>query len=545
MGIDTVVVVLAVIAVIVVLGVIGKTLAKRTGQPQADVSAPTPQGTDKQALREELQREQWLKQEEARKAEEAALETAHERKVISDVETKQAHAAFLERHDEMVAAVRRRAKEGCDDAFRQRFGVTRPPKAGAPEDDEEVQVFLREHYAALRDDSIIEITERLVQEETDRLLAERVSRVDPEPDEGESPETPPAEDDAPQQETTANGEAVEAPAEGSPDDVNDIEAGTSDVPDAPDGDDAGDVPSAVNAEGEGEPTGDESAAKPADDADTADNDIQSIRKDLEAEVREHFDADSVRTYLLAAISARFDLSGRPLGNLPWPAYTVFDQYGYGELALVKGAPTYAQDAYRAFAWKKFHTGKRAEKPVRGIYSWPETHELGDFDADRGVKTPAGLFSVFTSRGPLPLRGVSACAWAYHDLPDGESLLAPDEQHILLVNLEGLRKGAQIQLRFETEEPFLQDAEDTDYMLNAVGRADEAYIGISVSNPEAASPGEAPYVVDARDGYGFTLRMTSDARRHDDDTYPQFVQVNLAWCQPPSLKPEQIVRHVTR
>jgi UDP-glucose 4-epimerase len=57
--------------------------------------------------------------------------------------------------------------------------------------------------------------------------------------------------------------------------------------------------------------------------------------------------------------------------------------------------------------------------------------------------------------------------------------------------------------------------------------------------------ELPYEIVGRDGLGFAFRLTSDARRHDDDMYPQFIQVNLTWCAPPSLEPEAVVRHLTQ
>lgn len=284
------------------------------------------------------------------------------------------------------------------------------------------------------------------------------------------------------------------------------------------------------------PTADDDAENPEDaesleqgatDTEADDEELAS-QPDSQDLVREYFDVDSIRTYLLAAISSRFNQQGLPVGEAPWPAYTSFSPLGYGELILADGAPVSAQDAYRAFAWKKFHLGRRSEKPTRGEYSWPASHELGDTDADAVLETPAGTFSVSTSEGPLPLREFESCQWAHKLLPHDDMLLGADERHFLLVNLEGLHKGRRLYVRFNSTQDFLEDAGDTDYAFCLAGHINQTEIGLAISNPGAASPGDAPYRIAESNGTGFVLEMTQDARRHDADTYPQFVQVDLAW-----------------
>ena len=273
------------------------------------------------------------------------------------------------------------------------------------------------------------------------------------------------------------------------------------------------------------------------------DDIVIDHDSVEADVREEFDFDSIRTYLLAAISARYDADGKPIGDLPWPAYTSISPRGYGELVLAEAAPVYAQDAYREFAWKKFHTGRRAEKPERGEYSWPASHALGDGILVEDVPTPAGVFTATGPTGTLPLHELLDCAWMRHTLEYQGAFLEPDRQRSFFVNLRGLHKGDVLELSFDAPD-FLEEAEDGPYFLNAMGEVNGAYIGISASKPEAANLGEAPYELAERTPTSLVFRMTHDARRFDIDTYPQFLEVHLAWCQPPAPRPERIIRHVT-
>ena len=264
---------------------------------------------------------------------------------------------------------------------------------------------------------------------------------------------------------------------------------------------------------------------------------------IDASVREEFDFDSIRTYLLAAISARYDANGKPIGDLPWPAYTTVSSRGFGELVLAEAAPIYAQDAYREFAWKKFHTGRRAEKPERGEYSWPESHALGDGIIVEEVPTPAGVFRVNGPSGTLPLSELIGCSWMRHSMEFQGAFLEPDSQRSFFVNLRGLRKGDTLTLVFDSPD-FLEEIDDGPFFLNAMGEVNGAYVGISASKPEAANLGEAPYELAERTPTSLVFRMTHDARRFDVDTYPQFLEVHLSWCQPPAPRPECIVRHVT-
>ena len=273
------------------------------------------------------------------------------------------------------------------------------------------------------------------------------------------------------------------------------------------------------------------------------DDIIIDRAPIEAAVNEEFDFDSIRTYLLAAISARYDENGRPIGELPWPAYTRISSRGFGELVLAEASPIYAQDAYREFAWKKFHTGRRAEKPERGEYSWPASHALGDGILVQEVPTPAGMFTVKDPFGTATLSELLGCSWMRHSMEYQGALLEPDGQRSFFINLRGLHKGDTLELCFDAPD-FLEEAEDGPFFLNAMGEVNGAYVGLSASKPEAANLGEAPYELAERTPTGFVFRMTHDARRFDIDTYPQFLEVHLAWCQPPAPKPERIVRHVT-
>ena len=389
-----------------------------------------------------------LTEEEALNQAQMQMAQAHQR--IHD-----ALEAFHHFHDELIAGIYHEAKSGCDALFKQRFGVTRPPRAKQPQDDPEVQDFLRENYAALRDVVLAKATLYLMDGETQRRL------------------------DA----LTTEEEAAE--------------------------------PAAASAE-------------------------------IAQKVRAEFDPESVRVYILAAISARYNEQGNAIGDLPWPAYATMSSKGYGELVLCEGAPVFAQDAYREYTWKRFHTGKRAEKPMRGEYSWPASHGLGDGMTLYQLETPAGTFTAEGPQGVLPLCEWIDCAWMRHSLEYQGALLVPAAQRSFLINIEGLHKGDTVTLSFDGGD-FLHDIGDSAYFLNAMGEAPDmpgSFVGISISNANAASPGEAPYEVESRDGKGFQLRMTQDARHYDADTYPQFVEAHIAWAQEPSPRPERIIRHVT-
>ena len=144
---------------------------------------------------------------------------------------------------------------------------------------------------------------------------------------------------------------------------------------------------------------------------------------------------------------------------------------------------------------------------------------------------------------MPLHELLDCAWVRHSLEYQGALLVPDGQRSFFLNLEGLRKGDTLQLQFDAPD-FLEESEDGPFFLNAFGEVNGAYVGISASKPEAANLGEAPYELAERTATSLVFRMTHDARRHDIDTYPQFLEVHLAWCQSPAPRPERIIRHVT-
>ena len=531
-----------------------------------DMHATTESRREERAHLERLEQERMERLDEIRKEESQAVEQARMRMAYVQEDMSKTKQAFRQRHDQLIEDILMQAKAGCDGIFRQRFGITRPPKAENPMDDPEVQDYLHEHYAELRDAVLVETIRDLMDAEVDRRIAalqeeagaeellEEAGKAEPEAETAAEAET---ETEAPVEAglepgvETDDAEAAEAerPAEAesgesaeteeedeAPDDASEsIDAET----DASDGD--------VEASDEPEPTAEDSetpeGAVEENDAEDNEGPEEAFdRTPIEEAVREEFDLDSVRTYLLAAISARYDENGRPIGDLPWPAFTSISPRGYGELVLAEGAPVYAQDSYREFAWRKFHTGRRAEKPERGEYSWPESHELGDTPIEGGIPTPAGVFSAEGPNGQLVLHELFDCSWMRHNLEYKGAFLEPDTQRSFLLNLEGLRKGDELRFLFDGPD-FLEEAENGPFFLNALGEVNEAHVGISVSNPEVANVGEAPYELAERTPTGFVFRMTHDARRHYADTYPQFLEIHLAWCQPPSPRPDRIIRHV--
>ena len=458
MVIDPVIAVIVILVLVVALGFGGTLLADRANKRemyQVDTDR-----REERANLERLERERLAQFKAARQEESGAMEGARKRMAFAEQDIHDAQAAFKEYHDQLIGDIHGRAKAECDALFKQRFGITRPPKAASPQDDPEVQDHLRERYADLRDAVLKATIESLVNSEVDRRT------------------------DQAQEEASMAAPEIEA--------IDDI---------------------IIN------------------------------RGPIETAVNEEFDFDSIRTYLLAAISARYDENGRPIGELPWPAYTRISSRGFGELVLAEASPIYAQDAYREFAWKKFHTGRRAEKPERGEYSWPASHALGDGILVQEVPTPAGVFSVRDPFGTATLNELLGCSWMRHSMEYQGALLEPDGQRSFFINLRGLHKGDTLELHFDAPD-FLEEAEDGPFFLNAMGEVNGAYVGISASKPEAANLGEAPYELAERTPTGFVFHMTHDARRFDVDTYPQFLEVHLAWCQPPAPKPERIVRHVT-
>ncbi len=458
-----------------------------------------------------------LTEEEALNQAQMQMAQAHQR--IHD-----ALEAFHHFHDELIAGIYHEAKSGCDALFKQRFGVTRPPRAKQPQDDPEVQDFLRENYAALRDVVLAKATLYLMDEETQRRLNALTAEEEA------------AEPAAADTKTVAQPEEMPETTDAAPEEeTGDKEHATK----------AGDsAESKTDQDAAAESEAETEAESESESADSSEAD--TLRAEIAQKVRAEFDPESVRVYILAAISARYNEQGNAIGDLPWPAYATMSSKGYGELVLCEGAPVFAQDAYREYTWKRFHTGKRAEKPTRGEYSWPASHGLGDGMTLYQLETPAGTFTAEGPQGVLPLCEWIDCAWMRHSLEYQGALLVPAAQRSFLINIEGLHKGDTVTLSFDGGD-FLHDIGDSAYFLNAMGEAPDmpgSFVGISISNANAASPGEAPYEVESRDGKGFQLRMTQDARHYDADTYPQFVEAHIAWAQEPSPRPERIIRHVT-
>lgn len=563
MAFDPIIAIIVVLIIVVAVG-LGRTML--TGRPsRADMGKLEATRREERAHQERLEQERQERYEEVRKEENEAMVGARKRMAFAQENLHQVQQEFKRHHDQLIADIHLQAKAGCDAQFQQRFGITRPPKAPNPEHDEEVQGFLRQHYAGLRDAVLAESIEELIREEAQRRLdaaaaAEEEAAAAATEDEAEA--TLDVEQEAVAIADEANAEAAEAEveAEGEP---------APEAEETPEGDESGESDEAPEQPEEASPSDGEEDAEPA--AETADQDgdaegeedeepapedepetagdseegedeVDAAFEETLSAVREEFDVDSVRTYLLAAISARYDQDKRPIGDLPWPAFTNLSTRGYGELVLAEGAPVYAQDSYREFAWKKFHTGRRSEKPTRGEYSWPASHELGDGIPTESVPTPAGVFAAEGPKGPLPLYELLDCTWMRHSLDYKGALLEPDGQRSFFINLLGLHKGDELRLSFDGQD-FLEELEDGPYFLNAMGEVNGAYVGLSASKPEAANLGEAPYELIERTPTGFVFRMTYDARRYDVDTYPQFLEVHLAWCQPPSPRPDRIVRHV--
>ncbi len=474
-------------------------------------------------------------EEEALKEAQMQMAQAHQR--IHD-----ALQAFRRLHNELVAGIYLEAKAGCDSQFRQRFGITRPPRARLAQDDPEVQDFLRENYALLRDAVLAKATLYLMEQETQHRLdalmedsngkAKSTANLKQPSTEEEPPVNKPAGRIASEGETPANELAERAPSE--------AESAANNHSAPKEDESSGGKTAEIEA---ASASADERAEETAESGATEEG---ALRADIAKKVQNEFDSESVRVYILAAISARYSEEGNAIGDLPWPAYATLSAKGYGELTLCEGAPVFAQNAYREFAWKRFHTGKRAEKPTRGEYSWPASHELGDGAALYQFDTPAGSFTAEGPQGALPLCEWNDCAWMRHSLEYQGALLVPAVQRSFLINLEGLHRGDAIKLAFEGDS-FLKDIGDSAFFLNAMGEApgkQGSFVGISISNANAAGPGEAPYELESRNGTGFLLRMTQDARHYDADTYPQFLEAHISWAQEPSPRPERIIRHVT-
>ena len=504
MAIDPVVAIIIVVVVLVCGGLLLADFMNKRKMKKVDAER-----REERANQERLEQERLAEAAEAKRKEAEIMDNARLRMARAHQDMHEAQQDFRACHDEIIANIHALAKEGCDAEFQQRFGITRPPKADTPNDDAEVQEYLRGNYAELRDAALANKMERLIEEEVDRRIAaackleEDGNATDDSP--AEIPEAGTAEVETPEVEPDA--QPAEQP-EAQPEEPQ--EAESEERPDEPQEPEAGDAP--------------------------------FDRTPYEDAVREELDVESVRTYLLAAISARYDADGKPIADLPWPAFTTFSKHGYGELTLAKGTPEYAQDDYRNFAWKRFHTGKRADKPTRGEYSWPESHELGDGEVIESVVTPAGAFSVQGPNGTMPLYELASCSWMRHSLEFQGALLEPECQRSFCVDVTGLHKGDTLQLHFDGAD-FLEDADDGPFFLNAVGAVGDAFVSLSASKPEVASPGEAPYELAERTPTGFTFTMTSDARQKDIDMFPQFLEVHLAWAQPPTPRPERIVRHV--
>ncbi len=551
MVIDPVLAVIVVVIVVVALGVGGTMYADRANK--RDMFKVDTDRREERAHQERLEQEREARLAEARREEAEGMESARKSMALAQENIHKVQTAFRERHDQLIGDIHEQAKAGCDAVFQQRFGITRPQRAASPIDDVEVQDYLREHYAQLRDAALDKTIESLMEEEVERRIAAKQDALSAA--EEELPETVADPEEGPEEEAPVDDGSTEAEADAESDAESEIETETeAEVESESEAETEAEVESEPEAEAAAEEapseetpesTPDEMSDEAADEAteeapDEALSDEE--REAIMADVREEFDLGSVRTYLLAAISARYEADGKPIGDLPWPAYTSFSPRGYGELILAEGAPVYAQDAYREFAWKKFHTGKRAEKPERGEYSWPASHGLGDGSPIETVPTPAGVFTVEGPKGALPLYEIIDCTWMRHSLEYQGALLEPDGQRSFFINLVGLRKGDTLTLSFDAPD-FLAEAEDGPFFLNAIGEVNGAFVGLSASKPEAANLGEAPYELAERKPNGLVFRMTHDARRYDADTYPQFLEVHIAWCQPPSPRPEKIVRHV--
>ncbi|MDO4399945.1 MAG: hypothetical protein Q4D27_03230 [Coriobacteriia bacterium] len=564
MPIDPILCAIVIVVLVAALGVGWMLFNDRSNR--RDMHATAESRREERAHLERLEQERMERLSEILKEESQAMEQARMRMAYVQEDMSKTKQAFRQRHDQLIDGILMQAKAGCDGIFRQRFGITRPPKAENPMDDPEVQDYLHEHYAELRDTVLAETIRDLMDAEVDRRIAALREEADADElleEAGEAEAVPEAETDAAtdaetpvetEPEPTVDADAADAaepehPAEAEggesakPIEEDEVPEEAPESSDAETDEDDGDA----DASDEPEPTAeDDEAPEESIEEDGAEGDEEPEeefdRTPIEEAVREEFDLDSVRTYLLAAISARYDENGRPIGDLPWPAFTSISPRGYGELVLAEGAPVYAQDSYREFAWRKFHTGRRAEKPARGEYSWPESHELGDAPIEGGIPTPAGVFSAEGPNGQLVLHELFDCSWMRHNLEYKGAFLEPDTQRSFLLNLEGLRKGDELRFLFDGPD-FLEEAENGPFFLNALGEVNEAHVGISVSNPEVANVGEAPYELAERTPTGFVFRMTHDARRHYDDTYPQFLEIHLAWCQPPSPRPDRIIRHV--
>lgn len=489
------------IAVVAIIAIAWPTMPRISARREAQRFEKAEREVKRQEEEARQQAQKRQEEEEAKRIREEALAQAAQLKASCDAQMEQDLQRFKDAHDQLVDLVRQYAKQGCDAEFQQRFGVTRPPKAPKLEDDPEVQEYLRAHYPELRDAAVNDCIAQAIEAEANRQLEQEDAEA-----------------------ADAAGAAGENATQG--ENADETATGTNTEPGS-EGENG--------ADGEGEVVVRTATETKAADAEAR---LEALRN----RVRENYDADSLRSYLLAAIGSRFNQQGLPVGTVPWQAYTQPSPLGYGELVPNPGAPVPAQNAYRDFAWRKFHLGRRAEKPTRGEYSWPASHELGDADAGTGVETPAGYFGVSTAEGPLPLRELSPCRWAHGLLPHGDLLLGADERRFLLVNLEGLHKGKRLFARFGAPDAFLEETDGTDQQRCAVGSANRYVVGISVSKPEAASPGDAPYRIVECTGTGFTLELTHDARRHDADTYPQFMQLCIAWRSEQAPLPRETILH---
>ena len=528
----------AIVVLVLVVAVFGGFLASDQANKRAMRQVEENRRKER-ANQERLEQERQEQLDEARKAESLALEGARKQMAFAQENIHHVQQAFKQQHDELIGGIRQQAKAGCDAQFKQQFGITRRQNADQLDDDDAVQDYLQEHYASLRDGVLATAIGRFIDQEIDRRLDALEAQA-----ESEAAEAQASEAEAQEQAETTDEIGI-------PEGAQDVEG--ADVAEAaggiePDGDLTESDETADADDREGTEASDSPETAPpaeADDEAPADDPAairEGQRPAVEAAVREEFDIDSIRTYLLAAISARYDENGRPIGDLPWPAYTQLSTRGYGELVLAEGAPVYAQDSYREFAWRKFHTGRRAEKPTRGEYAWPESHVLGDGIAVDEVETPAGVFTATGPSGTVPLYELSQCAWMRHCLDYQGALLVPDGQRSFFINIEGMHKDDVIDLHFDAPD-FLAELEDGPFFLNAMGEMNGVFVGMSATKPEAASPGEAPYELAERTPTGMRFRLMHDARRYDADTYPQFLEVHLCWCQPPAPKPDRIVRHI--
>lgn len=521
---------------------------------------------ERKAEQEKRKREEWMRQEELRRAEESATVEARERMVIAAEELAEVQADFRQAHDDLIDLLQQQAKQGCDAQFQQRFGITRPPKAETPEEDPEVQEYLRSNYATLRDAALDIFTEGLIQKELERRLAleeDDAADTAATPEQETPGDNPQAEPEEQGEEAASESPVPEAAKEaGEASEAPEAEA-AEEAAEAADADGAEETPDeeaeAAETEAAAEP---EAAEEPEDTAEVAEPEVaeepaepaagedepapeDAHRQELEETVRAEYDFESARTYGLAAISAHFNSAGELVGDVPWPAYTKPSQHGYGELALVAGAPAEAQDDYRDFAWKKFHTGRRTERPSHGEYSWGADHLVGDADAGLAVETPMGALTIAGPKGPLALREMHRCPWVRHDLAYQELLLVPASQRTVFASLLGLRKGDRIEVRLDGPDILLQEVEGAPFVYAAIGEHEGTFLGLTASNPEQAAPGDAPFELIERGPDGFVFQMTADARPFDEDTFPQFIEATVAWCAAPSPKPERLIRHVTR